>query len=100
MITRTFPNATVPWLRFQVGYSKSRLGEWANPIRDTDGHWRNNVTSGYPAVETFRLTGYGETLEIAERMAKARTDYVPSYAQIVGCAPGYRSVIPIHRLTR
>jgi hypothetical protein len=65
-IRREMPSDKNPWLRFQVGIAEKRFA--VIPI-----YVGNDITEHFTSVQhevwIFTLKGWGETMELAERMA-------------------------------
>jgi len=64
--TRMMPNASCPFLRFQVGREERRNEQ----ITVYAGDRILGYKDGETLIPTFRLMGWGSTKEKAERMAR------------------------------
>jgi hypothetical protein len=87
---RRFPKAKLEWMRVQVGRMETR--ELMEPIYG--GHVGHTLCGHKRSQETgavFRLLGYGETLEEAEAMAKAKT-IVPVSPRPVDTRPSLKAI--------
>ncbi len=70
---RRFPKATLAWMRVQVGRMETR--QLLEPIYGgRSGHTLCGHRLSEETGAVFHVLGYGETLEEAEAMAKAKTD--------------------------
>lgn len=72
-IVRQFPDAATPFLRFQVGVNVDR------PMKEARFEG-NSFLGEFPngrRVSVFKLLGFGETIEAAQRMASKNSKASP-----------------------